>query len=291
MKIKLLDHKHIPGFNSGSGLQFHAENLYLTDPGSNEILVLSQNWKEVDRIPLFDSKGSPEQNGHKDLEAATIVEINSIPRLLALGTDINGTKHNKAVLLNLDDRTREDFTIDEFDERLKVFGLDQLNIRTAAIILGKLVLGNRGNAGTSENNFVVTDIDLWKKQDTEEISLLPVKYPDDTPEGILLSGMSYSPENDWLILTFISETAPSGNGGAAVTTSYLGLAENASRKVARKQVKINEFIDLAEVSKHLVGQQIKATCIQTDKSGKVKLYMVADHEEGGTQIFKIRIKH
>lgn len=291
MKIKLLDHKHIPGFNSGSGLEFHQENLYLTDTGSNEILVLSQNWKEIDRIPLFGTKGNLNNSEHKDLEAATIVEINSIPRLLALGTDIHEAKHNKAVLLNLDDRTREDFTIDEFDARLKVFGLDQLNIRTAAIVLGKLVLGNRGNAGTAENNFVVTDIDLWKKQDTEEISLLPVKYPEDTPEGILLSGMSYSPENDWLILTFISETGQSGNGETPLPTSYLGLVENASRKVARKQVKINELIDLSEVSKHLVGQEIKATCIQSDKSGKVKLYMVADHTEGGTQIFKIRIKH
>jgi hypothetical protein len=291
MKVKLLDHKYIPGFNSGSGLQFHAENLYLTDTGSNEVLVLSQNWKEIDRIPLFGTKGSLNNTEHKDLEAATIVEINSIPRLLALGTDIHDSSHNKAVLLNLDDRTREDFAIDEFDERLKVLGLDQLNIRTAAIILGKLVLGNRGNAGSTENNFVVTDIDLWKKQDTEEISLLPVKYPEDTPEGILLSGMSYSPENDWLILTFISEIGHSGNGDAPLSTTYLGLVENASRKVARKQVKINELIDLSEISKHLFGQEIKATCIQSDKSGKVKLYMVADHQEGGTQIYKIRIKH
>jgi hypothetical protein len=291
MKIKLLDHKHIPGFNSGSGLQFHEDNLYLTDTGSNEVLVLSQNWKEIDRIPLFGTKGVLNNTEHKDLEAATIVEINSIPRLLALGTDIHEAGHNKAVLLNLDDRTREDFTIDEFDERLKVLGLDQLNIRTAAIILGKLVLGNRGNGNTPENNFVVTDIDLWKKQDTEEISLLPVKYPEDTPEGVLLSGMSYSPENDWLILTFISETVQTGNGDAPLSTTYLGLAENASRKVARKQVKINELIDLSEISKHLAGQEIKATCIQSDKSGKVKLYLVADHEEGGTQIYKIRIKH
>lgn len=291
MKIKLLDYKHIPGFNSGSGLQFHAENLYLTDAGSNEILVLSQNWKEIERIPLFESNEGLNNNEHKDLEAATIVEINSIPRLLALGTDMHEAKHNKAVLLNLDDRTREDFTIDEFDERLKVFGLEQLNIRTAAIILGKLVLGNRGNVKTAENNFVVTDIDLWKKQDTEEISLLPVKYPEDTPEGILLSGMSYSPENDWLVLTFISEAGRSRKGEAPRPTSYLGLVENASRKVARKQVKINEMVDLADVSKHLVAQDIKATCIQSDKSGKVKLFMVADHPEGGTQIFKIRIKH
>src|SRR5687768_15356882 len=122
MKIKLLDHKHIPGFNSGTGLEFHNENIYLTNTTSEEILVLSQNWKEVDRIPLFHSKTTVGGHGHKDLEAATIVEINKIPRFLALGTDITETKHNKAILINLDDRTREDFPIDQFDERLKVFG-------------------------------------------------------------------------------------------------------------------------------------------------------------------------
>ena len=295
MKIKLLDHKHIPGFNSGTGLEFHNENIYLTNTASEEILVLSQNWKEVDRIPLFNSKSTVGGHGHKDLEAATIVEINKIPRFLALGTDINEAKHNKAVLLNLDDRTREDFTIDQFDERLKIFGLQELNIRAAAIILGKLVLGNRrstgSGAGSGENNFVVTDIDVWKQQDTEEISLLPVKYPDDTPEGILLTGMCYSPENDWLLLTFVSENSFSEHDEQVTKSSYLGLVENASRKVARKQVKINELMDLTEVNKNLADQQIKAACVQSDKNGKIKLYLVSDHADGGTHIFKIRIKH
>jgi len=291
MKIKLLDHKHLPGFDSGSGLEFHADNIYLTDTNSTEILVLSQNWKEVERIPLFGETPATDGIYHKDLDAATIVEINSIPRLLALGTDIHESKRNKAVLLNLDDRTREDFAIDEFDERLKVFGLEQLNIRAASIILGRLVLGNRRSAGGGENNFIVTDIDLWKKQDTEEISLLPVKYPEDTPAGILLSGMCYSRENDWLLLTFISENSLSNELDAHERTSYFGLVENASRKVARKQVKINELLDLAEVSKNLVGQQIKSVCIQSDKNGKVKLYIVSDHVEGGTHIFRIRVKH
>jgi len=293
MKIKLLDHKHIPGFNSGTGLEFHNENIYLTDTASEEILVLSKNWKEVDRIPLFHSKTTAGGYGHKDLEAATIVEINKIPRFLALGTDITATKdnHNKAILLNLDDRTREDFEIDQFDERLKVFGLQELNIRAAAIILGKLVLGNRRSTGSGENNFVVTDIDVWKKQDTEEISLLPVKYPDHTPEGILLTGMCYSSENDWLLLTFVSENSFSEHDEQVTKSSYLGLVENASRKVARKQVKINELMDLTEVNKNLADQQIKAACVQSDKNGKIKLYLVSDHADGGTHIFKIRIKH
>jgi hypothetical protein len=291
MKIKLLDHQHIPGFNSGTGLEFHNENIYLTDVDSGEILVLSQKWKEIDRIPLFQSTSGPDAEIHKDLQAATLVEINKIPRLLALGTDTRESKHNKAVLLNLDDRTREDFTIDEFDERLKVFGLDELNIKAAAIVLGKLILGNSRGFDTGDNNFLVTDIDLWKKQDTEEISLLPVKYPENTPAGIMLSGMCYSPENDWLLLTFVAESKVSETAHGPSAVSYIALVENASRKVARKQVKINEMIDLSEVSKHLVGKEIKAACIQSDKNGKVKIYVIADHQEGGSHIFKLRIKH
>ena len=291
MKIKLLDHKHLPGFNSGTGLEFHNENIYLTNTTSEEILVLSQNWKEVDRIPLFNSETTGGDHGHKDLEAATIVEINKIPRFLALGADITEAKHNKAILVNLDDRTSEDFTIDQFDERLKVFGLQELNIRAAAVILGKLVLGNRRSTASGENNFMVTDIDLWKQQETEEISLLPVKYPDHTPEGILLTGMCYSPENDWLLLTFVSENSFSEHDEEMTKSSYLGLVENASRKVARKQVKINELMDLTKVNKSLADQQIKAACVQSDKKGKVKLFLVSDHAEGGSHIYKIRIKH
>jgi hypothetical protein len=291
MKIKLLDHTHLPQFKSGSGLEYHDENIYLTDTQSTEILVLSQKWREIERIPLFAAQVNGEPNPHKDLEAATIVQINSIPRLLALGTDMQQDGHNKAVLLNLDDRTREDFTIDEFDERLKVFGIEEMNIRAAAIILGKLVLGNRKSVGSGENNFVVTDIDLWKKQDTEEISLLPIKYPENTPPGLLLTGMTYSPENDWLLITFVTVEQTGADGETVLPSSYLGLVENASRKVARKQVKINELMDLTDVSKQLRGRQIKALCIQSDKYGKVKLYLISNHVDGGSHIFKIRVKH
>src|SRR5690606_5001026 len=150
------------------------------------------------------------------------------------------------------------------DERLKVFGIEELNIRAAAIILGKLVLGNRRSVGSGENNFVVTDIDLWKKQDTEEISLLPIKYPEGTPPGLLLTGMTYSPENDWLFITFVTVEQVSETGEVVLPSSYLGLVENASRKVARKQVKINELMDLTDISKQLRGKQIKALCIQSD---------------------------
>jgi hypothetical protein len=289
MKIKFLDHQHIPDFQSGSGLEFHDENIYLTDLSSKQLLVLTQKWKELERIDLFSGGDHTHAHpDHKDLEAYTVIEINKIPRLLALGANSEIATRYKAILLNLDDRTREDFDIGQFDERLKELGLEELNIKSAAIILGRLVLGNRAKTPDSQNNFIVTDIELWKKQDTEEISLLPVKYPDDTPHGIALSGMCYSSENDWLILTFTSEDASDLDTPAR---SFLGLVENASRKVARKQVKINELMDLGDVNKRLKGHVIKSVCLQSDKNGKIKLYLSADHHEGGLHIFKIRVKH
>jgi uncharacterized protein DUF6929 len=290
MKIKLLDHKHIPGFNSGVGLEFHSENIYITDHEAREVLVLSQHWKELERIPLFDTT-SGEGLQHRDLNAATIIQVNSIPRLLALRTEVAEIKHHKAVLLNLDDRTREDHTIDEFDERLKVFGIEEINIGSAAIILGKLILGNRRGAGGADNNFIVTDIELWRKQETEEIGLLSIKYPDDTPPNLLLSGMCFSPENDWLLLTFTSDTSAGEANEPSEPGSYFGLVENVSRKVTRQKVKINELIPLNEVSSQLDGREIKSLCLQTDKYGKVKLYLAADSAEGGTDIFRIRVKH
>ncbi len=288
MKIKLLEHKHIPGFDGGSSIEYHDDNIFLTDIYSTEILVLSPKWKETARIPLFAPGSTPSPDAHRDLQASTIVEINKIPRLLALATDGSGNGQHKAVLINLDNKTREDFVINRFDERLKTSGLPETNITAAAVVLGRLVLANRGNQGSSSNNFVVTDIDVWKEQDTEEISLLPVKYPENAPEAVLITGMCYSPENDWLLLTFNSVTAV--EGGEDVI-SYFGLVENASRKVARKQVKINEFMALPDVSKNFAGVAIKAIGMQSDKNGKVKTFLVSDDKKGGTRVFRIRIKH
>ena len=285
MKIKLLEHKHIPGFDGGSSIEFHDDNIYLTDIYSHEILVLSTKWKEIERLPLFATGSTASPDAHRDLQASTVVEINKIPRLLALATDGAENRQHKAALINLDDRTREDYTVDRFDERLKTSGLQETNITAAAVVLGRLVLANRGSNIDPQNNFVVTDIDVWKEQDTEEISLLPIKYPDDAPDGILLTGMCYSPENDWLLLTFTSGVT--GEDAA----SYVALVENASRKVARKQVKINEIMALPMVSKNFNGAAIKAIGLQSDKNGKVKVYLVSDDKRGGTHLYRIRIKH
>jgi hypothetical protein len=287
MKIKLLEHKHIPGFDGGSSIEYHNDSIYLTDIYSHEVLVLSPKWKEVERIPLFATGSTASPDAHRDLQASTVVEINKIPRLLALATDGAENRQHKAALINLDDRTREDYTVDRFDERLKTSGLQETNITAAAVVLGRLVLANRGSEVAPQNNFIVTDIDVWKEQDTEEISLLPIKYPDDAPDGILLTGMCYSPENDWLLLTFASGAGET----VSEATSYMALVENASRKVARKQVKINEIMALPMVSKNFDGAAIKAVGLQSDKNGKVKVYLVSDDKRGGTHLFRIRIKH
>ncbi|RYZ36657.1 MAG: hypothetical protein EOP49_32415 [Sphingobacteriales bacterium] len=264
MKIKLLEHKHIPGFDGGSSVEYHDDNIFLTDIYSHEILVLSPKFKEIERIPLFAAGSTASPDAHRDLQASTVVEINKIPRLLALVTDGAENGQHKAALINLDDRTREDFTVNRFDERLKTSGLQETNITAAAVVLGRLVLANRGSNIAPQNNFVITDIDVWKEQDTEEISLLPVKYPDDAPEGILLTGMCYSPENDWLLLTFTSAALDGSGSGPA---SYMGLVENASRKVARKQVKINEITALQTISKNFNDTAIKAVGFTGSRAG------------------------
>jgi len=143
MKVKLLDHKEI-SFPSGSGIEFHEEKIYLVGDDAKEILVLNKNWKELDRISVFESSTDRIAKDLKaDMEATTIVEINKIPRLLVLGSGSMVPHRNRAFLFNLDDKTREEFPIDIFYNRLKNNGLADLNIESASIILGKLVLGNR----------------------------------------------------------------------------------------------------------------------------------------------------
>jgi hypothetical protein len=290
MKVKLLDHKEI-SFPSGSGIEFHEEKIYLVGDDAKEILVLNKNWKELDRISVFESSTDRIAKDLKaDMEATTIVEINKIPRLLVLGSGSMVPHRNRAFLFNLDDKTREEFPIDIFYNRLKNNGLADLNIESASIILGKLVLGNRGNISSPSNYLITADINVWKDQENEEIRILPFVYPQGSPDFAGLSGMTYSPQNDWLIITLSTENTKDSVNDGKIGDSYLGVIENASSKMVRKKIKIDELINLSDVDDTFRRNKIESVCIQSDKDAKVKLHLVADNDNGQSVLFKIRLK-
>src|SRR5438067_10218849 len=159
MKLKLLDYKELPDLPVGSNLEFFNDAIYLVDDDASDMVVLNKKWqKEAVHPLLVNGDLNISRKGKSDFEATTIVVINSIPRLLVLGIDLKDN-HHKAILVNLDDLTKEEFDISEFYTRLKQT-VGVINIESAAIVLGKLVLCNRDHKAAPENHIIVTDVDF-----------------------------------------------------------------------------------------------------------------------------------
>jgi hypothetical protein len=289
MKLKLLDYKELPDLPTGSNLEFFNDAIYVVDDDASDMLVLNKKWQIQSTNKLF-LNGEPQMvsKARSDFEATTIVVINLIPRLLVLGYDAKDKCH-KAVLWNLDDLTKEEHDITEFYNRLKA-EVGVINIESAAIVLGKLVLCNRDHKQSPENHIIITDEDFWRNQDTAEITTISFDLPETPKQVVGLSGLTYSYKNDWLVATLLTE-AGTGNDNAASGDSYLAVIENASRKVVRKKMKVNTLFHLSDTDPSFAGYNIQSVGIRTEKSQRLKLQLLADNNAGVNGVFTVRLKN
>jgi len=294
MKLTLTDFKELKNFPSGSAIEFHDNKVFLAGDDAKEVLVMDKRWKELERIPLFDSDTERIPKKIKsDLEATTVVIVNSIPRMLILGSGSKEQHRNKAILLDLDSYLKDEFDLTVFYDRIKATGISDLNIESAATLLEDyIILGNRGNKRNPDNHFIITKHLFWKHQADVELFTLPIKFPgkDNKMKNAGISGLTYSPLNDWLIFTASTELTDNPVDDGPIGDSYLGIIENASRKIGRKDMKVDEFIELGEAEKSMKGYKIESVCIQTEKDERLKLQLVADNDDGISCLFKVRIK-
>jgi hypothetical protein len=286
MKLKLLDYREVPDLPVGSNVEYFNDTLYLVDDDASDLIALKK-WQVQAKHRLLGYDDPKILPGSKsDFEATTIVVVNSIPRLLVMGFDVKD-QHHKAILVNLDDFTKEEFDITEFYNRLKE-KVGVINIESAAIVLGKLVLCNRDHKPAPEKHIIVTDVDFWKNQANAEITTVSFDLPQTPKQVVGLSGLAYSYKNDWLVVSLLSESTDKEH--KTTGDSYLAVIENASRKVVRKKMKVNALFHLNESNNGFTGYNMQSVCIRSDKSRRVKLYLMADNKSGQNGIFTVRVK-
>jgi hypothetical protein len=291
MEIKLLDHKELKTFPSGSGIEFFDDKVYLVGDDATNIIVKSKKWKMEKKIHLFDSPSERIPKLIKsDLEATTIVFEGKTPKLLMLGSGSRLAYRNKAILLDLNTSSTEEFDLEIFYNRLKEHGVYDLNIEGAAAIDDNVLLCNRGNKSNPSNCIILTSNGFWKNQAAAEILILRLEI--EQPEGqfIGVSGLTYSEKNDWLLFTTSTEHTYNAIDDGEIGDSYLGIIENVTRKIGRKKMKINELINLPKADKIFKGHKIESLCIQRDKESNLKLHLISDNDLGHTALFKIRLK-
>lgn len=284
MKIKLLDFKENTDFPSGSGIEYYDGQIYLAGDDATHILIMDKKWREIDRIKIFDSPVERiPKNVKSDLEATAVIFQNEVPFLLILGSG-SREQRKKAILLNLESNNFSDYDITPFYNRLVEMGIKDLNIESAAVVEDLLILGNRGSKKNEANHIIVTDLSFWDHPDSVEIRIIPIELEND---GAELSGLTYSERNDTLLFTASTEDRNNSYEDGRIGESYFGIIENAYRKLYRKKLKVNELIALAEIDPEFKGHKIESVCIQSEKTGRLKLHLAADDDTGGTFLYKI----
>ena len=288
MKIKLLDFKETNDFPSGSGMEYYNGQVYLAGDDAVDILVMDKKWRELQRIKLFENFDDRiPKNEKSDLEATTIVYLNEVPYLLILGSGSRQHHRNKVILVNLESNNFTEYNIELFYERLKELGIQDLNIESAAVVEDLLILGNRGSKKNDGNQIIITQPEFWNHPENAEIRIIPIELENESAQ---LSGLTYSEKNDSLLFTASTEDTDNSYDDGRIGESYFGVIENAYRKLYRKKVKINEQVMLSEVHEIFTGHKVESVCIQSEKTGRVKLHLVADNDQGGSFLFKVLVR-
>ncbi len=290
MNIRLIDYKEIKDFPSGSALEFFNDRLYVAGDDAKQLLVLTKRWKELERIKLFEHPSARIPKDEKtDLESSIRLPGNGHPELFLLGSG-SATNRNKGILVNVDNGNKEEKALDVFYQRIRQAGIKELNIEAATLVKEYAIFCNRGNLTNRDNHLIITSPDFWKDQESVELIVLKMELPVTGTDVIGVSGLTYSPKNDWLIFTASTEVTQNAYDDGEIGESYLGIIENASRKIGRKSMKVNGIVPLSQFHQSFTKKKVESLCIQRDKTSKLKLHLVADNDTGVTHLFKIRLK-
>lgn len=291
MDVKLLDFKELASFPTGTGIEFFDGKVYIIGDDASSILVKSKKWKLEKKIHLFEPASSRIPRLIKsDLEATTIVNSGKKAKLLMLGSGSKEQYRNKAVLLDFATSETEEFDLNVFYKRLKNSDIGDLRIEGAATVDDNILLSNRSDKEHFANYLIVTSNEFWKNQEKAELLVLKIVF--EQPEGSFagISGLTYSPKNDWLLFTTSSLHPESKVEDGRIGDSYLGIIENASRKIGRKKLKVNSLINLPQVVNAFKGNRVESLCIQREKERNLKLHFISANEEGKGSLLKIRLK-
>lgn len=289
MKVKVTKAKELDKVKLGTHIQFHDNSVWIIDQNSSDILKTNKNWRERETLDLFHQPKLPIQGKlHlKDikpgLKTNTIVEINSIPRLLIVGDGGNDPYSKNGILFNLDSYHKDDLDLAPLFQQMEKNGIKNPNIVAAATFPDDiLVFAHQPKEDVEVPKLIIVKNKFWKKTGTIPMTILPMEFPDKPTAPFHLTDFSYAPDNDWLLFTAYTTKEHSIN--------YLGVIENASRKIGRKHIKVNELIVLNKHIEDFEKCNVESICVQSEKINRLKIQLLSHHDNGCTTLYKLRLK-
>ena len=282
-EIKKLDH-----YSSASGIEYFRNHYYVIGDDANNLLILDEAFNPKDSIQLysFSEKRIPKAI-KPDLEAITVTKNGT---LLIVGSGSLAPTRNTAWIIDPVTKQKDSIRLDIFYQRLKLNGLDEINIEGICSMPGSVVFSNRGSKGYPKNHLIFTNEDFLKDQTNARLIIVPVGSNTDSSFFNGVSGLAYSTKSDRLIITVSTEDTRNNMDDGAIGKSYLWIVKNISSKKGWKAINPDEIIDLEAIDPKFNGQKIESVCITKETTRFLHLVLAADNDNGASSIFRLIVE-
>lgn len=277
--LTLLDTKTLY-FPSASGIEFYQNRLYVFGDNAPHLLVLSTDYRLEDSVRYW--KGDLaviDRETKPDIESAMLSLRNRQVTLYGIGS-MSGKKRWNVYAYSPKDRTIKKTAFFELPQNIG--GIKELNIEGCTEVAGQVVFCNRANDKTQKNHLL-----FWNWKDSVESSEISL------PKATRIAGMSglhYVPERDLLLFTASEEATRNAKEDGPIGESYIGWISNFSGKMRATTLKPDGFLKASTFSKAFAKQKLESVCVEKVTGNSYLLHLVADNDDGRSQLFKAVLK-
>jgi hypothetical protein len=287
---KLTEIKEFQHYPSASGIEYFNKQFFIIGDDAKDILILDSNMAVKDSVFLFASETKRVPKDIKtDFEAITILRDKKRLSLLLFGSGSSSLR-NKMLFIDPYSFQKDSVQLDTLYERLKLYGLNEINIEGACHASGYIILANRGHKAWPKNHLVFLRNEFWKNQSQTPIITIRIGANADTSVFNGISGLAYAAKGDRLLLTVSTEDTRSTYEDGAIGKSYLWIVDNISTKRGWKAINPNVVIDLEEIDQRFKGHKIESVCVTKEDKNFIHLVLAADDDKGSSTLFRVIIK-
>jgi hypothetical protein len=285
---EIIELSHYP---SASGIEYFNKQFYIIGDDATQLLVLDSNLTIKDSVLLFDYPSTRIPKEIKpDIESISILRNDENVFQLFLTGSGSAPPRNKGWFINTKTSQADTVLLDTIYQRLKLNGLDEINIEGACSLPGTIILANRGHKAWPKNHLIFLRNDFWKNQLQTPVTVIRMGVNTDTAEFHGISGLFYSRRSDKLILTVSTEDTRSSYEDGVIGKSYLWIVEHITSKRGWKGINPNKIIDLEKVDHRFKGHKIESACIEKEDNNFMHLVLVSDNDNGSSTLFRMILK-
>jgi hypothetical protein len=244
------------------------------------LLVLNERLDIQDAITLFPGSDVRVNKAEKaDIESSEWIDN----KLYLFGSGSMSSVRDSGFVFDPESQKSLRLELGPFYHRIRENGIEDLNLEGATLVKDHLVLANRRNLGNRDNYLIVNPLERLLQTISKVVKL-------NLPGYAGVSGLTYLPKHDLLILTASEEETSSTYDDGAIGESYLGLIENFSEKLSLNEIVPDQWFQLSKIHDDYSGQKIESVCTRKSVDGQTELLLVADNDNGTTKVFCMAMK-